>query len=173
MPDLAVPVHEQDHIQGPDNAPLTLLEYGDFQCPSCGQAYPILKQVQKHFGPRLRFVYRHYPLEQHPMAEPAAEASEFAAVQGKFWEMHDALFENQADLSTDTFVSLAGDLRLNETALETALDRGEYEPRVQADLDSGDQSGVAGTPTLFLNGKQYEGALSPHRLIEALEAAPV
>ena len=171
MPYLAVAVHDQDHIQGPDNAPLTLVEYGDFQCPSCGQAHVLLKHVQDHFGQRLRLVFRHYPLEQHPMAEPAAEASEFAASQGKFWQMHDALFAHQAELSTDLLVALAGELRLNETALERSVDRGEFGERIQADLDSGDESGVAGTPTFFINGKRHEGSFSAPVLVKALEAA--
>ena len=171
MPDLAVPVQAQDHTEGSEDAPLTLVEYGDFQCPTCRQAYLIVKHVQKHFGERLRFVYRHYPLEQHAMAEPAAEAAEYAATQDKFWEMYRALYENQAQLSTDFLAALAGELGLNETALERAIDRGEFSERIQADVESGDKSGVAGTPTFFLNGKQYEGSLGAQVMIRALEGA--
>ena len=171
MPDLSVPVSEQDHVQGPEDAPLTLVEYGDFQCPSCGEAYPIVKAVQKHFGDRLCFAFRHYPLPQHAMAEPAAEAAEAAAAHDKFWEMHDALYENQADLSTDLIASLAGDLQLNETAMEKAMEQHKFGKHIEADISSGDQSGVEGTPTFYINGKQHEGAFSQQALIRALEAA--
>ena len=171
MSKLAVPVHADDHTQGSDSALLTLVEYGDFQCPTCGQAYPIVKQVQEHFGDRLRFVFRHYPLEQHPMAEPAAEAAEFAATREKFWQMHDALFENQAELSTDLFTSLAGSLGLNETALERALDRRQFARRIEADVESGDQSGLTGTPTFYINGAQHTGSFGSQALIHALDRA--
>src|SRR6185369_7770118 len=93
---LTLPVSERDHVQGPETAPVTLVEYGDYECPHCGRAHPVVKRVQKHFGDSLRFVFRNFPLsEMHPMAEPAAEAAEFAASQGKFWEMHDGIYEHQ------------------------------------------------------------------------------
>lgn len=171
MSKLTVPVNGQDHIQGSADAPLTLVEYGDFQCPTCGQAYPIVKRVQKHFGDRLRFVYRHFPLEQHPFAEPAAETSEFAATQGKFWEMHDGLYENQDELSTELFGELAGELRLDAKALDHALDENEFAERVETDVESGDESGVHGTPTFFINGVQHRGSFDSRSLIEALEGA--
>lgn len=171
MSHLSVPVHAQDHTQGPEDAPVTLVEYGDFQCPTCGQAYPIVRHVQKHFGDRLRFVYRHFPLEQHPMAEPAAEASEFAETDDRFWEMHDAIYENQDELSTDLLAALAGDLRLNEKGLEKALEQHQFAERIEADMESGDASGVHGTPTFFINGRQHEGSFSAHQLIAAIEAA--
>lgn len=171
MSDLAVPIRPQDHIQGSEEAPLTLVEYGDFECPTCGQAYPIVKHLQKHFGDRLRFVYRHFPLPQHSMAEPAAEASEFAATHDRFWELHDAMFENQEDLSTDLLAELAGGLRLNETALTQALDRHQFAERIGDDLESGEDSGVHGTPTFFINGKQHRGSFDRHTLQGALQAA--
>ncbi len=171
MSQLSAPVHEQDHIEGSSSAPVTLVEYGDFECPTCGQAYAIVKHVQKHFGDKLRFVYRHFPLEQHPMAEPAAEASEFASAQGKFWPMHDALYENQEDLSPELFTELAGNLRLKEKALERALADGEFAERVEADVESGEESGVAGTPTFYINGQQHKGSFDAHTLIAAIEAA--
>lgn len=97
-----MPVTSADHSRGPENAPLTVVEYGDYQCPGCGQAYPIVKQIQKHFGKRLRFVFRNFPLnESHPEAESAAETAEFAGARGKFWQMHDALYENQDRLSVE------------------------------------------------------------------------
>jgi protein-disulfide isomerase len=102
---LAVAVSEKDHRQGDKNAPCTLVEYGDYQCPSCGQAYPIVKRVQKHFGKRLSFVFRNFPLTQlHPYAEPAAETAEFAGAHEKFWEMHDLLYENQDRLDDELLV---------------------------------------------------------------------
>ncbi len=171
MPELAPPVSSADHVQGPSNAALTLVEYGDFQCPSCGEAYPIVKQVQRHFGDRLRFVFRNYPLEQHPMAEPAAEAAEFAAGKGKFWQMHDALYENQATLSQDLIEELADKLHLDGKALATALDDGQYAQKVEAEVQSGDRSGVEGTPTFYINGARHDGDFSSHALIAALESA--
>src|SRR5579875_1470092 len=147
MSQLKTAVYDGDHVQGPASAPVTLVEYGDFECPTCGQAYPIVKHVQKHFGDQLRFVFRQFPLEQHPMAEPAAEASEFAAAHGKFWPMHDGLYENQEELSPELFASLAKELHLNPKALEEALAEEEFGERIAADLEGGEASWVAGTPT--------------------------
>lgn len=171
MSQLKVAVHDGDHVQGPASAPVTLVEYGDFECPTCGQAYPIVKQVQKHFGDRLRFVFRQFPLEQHPMAEPAAEASEFAAAQGKFWPMHDGLYENQDDLGPELFGTLAKKLHLDAKALDKALDDGEYQDRVTSDMDGGEASGVGGTPTFYINGKQHEGSFDAATLTRSIEAA--
>src|SRR5580658_9044577 len=111
---LKVPVSASDHIQGDKNAPVILVEYGDYECPHCGAAYPIVKRVQKHFGKRLRFVFRNFPLsEMHPNAEAAAETAEFAAANGRFWEMHDLLFENQERLGRPLFTQLAKELELS------------------------------------------------------------
>src|SRR5271156_702751 len=113
MTRLSVPVSAKDHIQGDPHAPVTLVEYGDYQCPSCGQAYPIVKRLQKHFGKRMSFVFRNFPLTQiHPYAEPAAETAEFAAAHHKFWQMHDLLYENQDRLDDDLLVELAQGLQL-------------------------------------------------------------
>ncbi len=171
MSRLSVPVSARDHAQGPVEAPVTLVEYGDFQCPSCGQAYPIVKRLQKHFGDRLRFIYREYPLPMHPMAEPAAEAAEFAAHHGKFWPMHDSLYENQTQLSEDLFLDLAEDLKLDGKALAEALDKGDFQARVQEDLESGNGSRVGGTPTFFINGEQHGGSFDQGTLTRAIEAA--
>ena len=171
MATLSVPVNEKDHIAGSANAPLTLVEYGDFQCPTCATAYPIVKSLQSEFGDRLRFVFRHYPLSQHAYAEPAAETAEFAADHERFWEMHDALFENQDDLGPDLFGKLAEDLRLDPKALYQSLDAGTLAPRVQADVQSGDDSDVAGTPTFFINGHLHEGNFDLRSLTKVLEAA--
>lgn len=171
MAELSVPVSEKDHVQGPASAAVTLVEYGDFECPTCGAAYPIVKHVQKHFGERVRFVYRHFPLEQHAMAEPAAEAAEFAGDHTKFWAMHDALYENQDDLSPELFTELAGDLGLNAKGLDKALADETYAERVDEDLQSGEESGVQGTPTFYINGQQHKGSFDAHTLIAAIEAA--
>ncbi len=173
MPHLTPPVTEKDHCQGNQDAKVTLVEYGDYQCPSCGDAYPVVKQLQKHFGERLRFVFRNFPLEQHPMAEPAAETAEFAAAQGKFWAMHDALYENQDNLSTELFPKLAKQLGLDPKKLDDELDRGTYKQAVEQGLQSGDASGVEGTPTFYINGKRHEGDYDLQSLQRALEAVKV
>ena len=168
---LAAPVGEQDHVQGSENAPCTLLEYGDYQCPSCQHAFTVVRRVQKHFGDRLRFVFRNFPLEQHPMAEPAAEAAEFAAAHDRFWEMHDALYENQDKLDEELFGKLAADLKLDVRALEAALDQRKYARHIEADLQGGEKSGVEGTPTFYLNGQRWDGDTDAAALIAAIEAA--
>ena len=117
MASLKIPVTSSDHIQGDEHAPVILVEYGDYQCPHCGRAYPIVKQVQKHFGKRLAFVFRNFPLnEMHPDAEVAAETAEFAASQDRFWEMHDAIFENQDSLGLPLLLELAEKLSLSAEA---------------------------------------------------------
>jgi protein-disulfide isomerase len=122
MAELRVAVTPKDHVQGPDDAPVTLVEYGDYQCPYCGQAYPIVKRVQKHFGKTLRFVFRNFPLrEVHPHAESAAETAEYAGAHGKFWEMHDLLFENQERLAEPLYLELAKKLGLDAAALRQSL----------------------------------------------------
>jgi protein-disulfide isomerase len=169
---LTLPVGERDHIQGPANAPVTLVEYGDYECPYCGRAYPIVKQLQQQMGQRLRFVFRNFPLAQmHPHAQHAAEAAEIAGTQGKFWEMHDTLYENQRAL---------GDSHLREYAEAVGLDGAQFaqelaahatEHRVREDFLSGIRSGVNGTPTFFINGVRYDGNYDLEELLEALEDA--
>ena len=171
MSELAVPVGTQDHVQGREDAACTLVEYGDYQCPSCREAFAHLQRVQKHFGDRLRFAFRNFPLEQHAFAEPAAETAEFAASQGKFWEMHDALYKEQPKLRDEFLGELAGQLGLDPEALETALEQGTYAERVEADLQSGEKSGVRGTPTFYVNGLQHNGAYDAASLIEAIDEA--
>jgi protein-disulfide isomerase len=169
MAKLRTPVTSQDHIQGLEDAQLTLVEYGDYECPSCGSAYPIVKRVQRHFGKQLRFVFRNFPLSEiHPHAESAAESAEFAAAQGRFWEMHDLLFENQRRLSVALYSELAEELGLSQTALMRALEEGEYKVRVRADFSSGVRSGVNGTPTFFINGTRHDGPFDYETLGEAL-----
>jgi protein-disulfide isomerase len=172
MSKLKTPVGPEDHAQGDPHAPCTLVEYGDYECPHCGHAYPIVKQVQKHFGERLLFVYRNFPLTQsHPHAEPAAETAEFAAAGGKFWEMHDLLFENQTRLSTGLFERLAEQLDLDPAALAASLASHEFAARVRADFAGGVRSGVNGTPTFFINGRRHDGPFEYPDLIAAIDAA--
>lgn len=171
MSRLSVPVSERDHSEGPENAPVTLVEYGDFQCPSCGDAFVIVKRLQKHFGERLRFVFRSFPLPMHPYAEHASEAAEFGASQGKFWEMHDLLFRHQRDLEDRVLRRLASEAGLSPDDLTSALEAGTYEERVAEDVESGEDSGVHGTPTFFINGQQHRGSYDPDTLLKAIEAA--
>jgi protein-disulfide isomerase len=168
---LKVPVAAEDHIQGDPGAEITLLEYGDYECPHCGRAHPIVKRVQKHFGRRLRFVFRHFPLTQvHPHAQAAAETAEFAGAHGRFWEMHDRLFENQARLGPPLFLALADELGLAAPALVEALRAGEFASRVRRDFRGGARSGVNGTPTFFINEQRHDGPWEFEDLVAALEA---
>jgi protein-disulfide isomerase len=168
MATLKVPVTSSDHIQGEEHAAITLVEYGDYQCPHCGHAHPIIKRVQKHFGKQLRFVFRNFPLNEiHPQAEIAAESAEFAATQDRFWEMHDAIFENQKDLSLPFLLQLAEKLKLSSGDLEQALAREQFAARVKEDFLGGVRSGVNGTPTFFINGQRHDAA--PEALIAAIE----
>ena len=170
MSALVLPVGPRDHIQGPANAPVTLVEYGDFECPHCGRAYPIVKEIRRSMSEDLRFVYRHLPLTRmHLHAEHAAEMSEAAAHHGKFWPMHDLLFENQDALEDVDLVGYAGSLGLDPDWAAAALAEGRFEPRVREDFSSGVRSGVNGTPTFFINGQRYDGPLD--LLLETLRQA--
>jgi len=165
-------VSPNDHIQGPASAEVTLVEYGDYECPHCGRAYPIVKRVQEHFGDGLRFVFRNFPLsEMHPNAESAAETAEFAATEGKFWEMHDALFENQNDLGDELYSELAKEFGLSPKSLHSALKSGKFEDRVRTDFNGGVRSGVNGTPTFFIDGRRHDGPFDFEDLVEAIEDA--
>jgi protein-disulfide isomerase len=168
---LAPPVSDRDHVAGPPDAAVTLVEYGDYECPHCGRAYPIVKRVQQRLGERLRFVFRNFPLnEVHPHAERAAEAAEAAGQQGKFWEMHDLLFERQRALDDDSLLAYAEELELDVAAFAAALESGELEERVRGDFMSGVRSGVNGTPTFFIQGKRFDGEWSEEGLMTALGA---
>jgi protein-disulfide isomerase len=170
MATLKVPVTEADHIQGDAHAPMVMVEYGDYQCSHCGHAHPIVQRVQRHFGKRLAFVFRNFPLNEiHPDAEVAAETAEFAAAHGRFWEMHDAIFENQQDLGLELLRELTEKLGLSVQALDRALSDGEYAPRVKEDFMGGVRSGVNGTPTFFLNGQRHDGSFEFDELVAAIE----
>jgi protein-disulfide isomerase len=151
-------VSENDHAQGSADAPITLVEYGDYECPYCGMAYPVVKRVQAQLGNQMRFVFRNFPLaEAHPHATAAAELAEAAAAQGKFWEMHDMLYEHQGALSPAHLQEYARKLGLDFGALEASLGSGAPQHRVKSDFMSGVRSGVNGTPTFFINGQRFDG----------------
>jgi protein-disulfide isomerase len=152
---LAVPVNENDHVRGPNDAPITLVEYGDFECPYCGMAYPVVKVIEKKYEGSLRFAFRNFPLPQHPHALAAAETAEFSADFGRFWPMHDMLFENQRALDLPHLLGYAQALGLDPEALVTALREGTYRPRIQEQILSGQESGVNGTPTFFINDVMF------------------
>jgi protein-disulfide isomerase len=150
---------------------MTLVEYGDYECPACGQAYGIVKEVQRALNGRLRFVFRNFPLSIHPHAEEAAEAAEAAAAQGKFWEMHDALFENQDALEEEDLITYAENIGLDTRRFATEIEGGAHIGRVREDFEGGVRSGVDGTPTYFINGARYDGIPDPESLIAALMQA--
>lgn len=168
MSQLAPVCATQDHFHGPLNAGIVLIEYGDFECPYCGEAYPELKAVKQTMGEALCFVFRHFPLRQaHPHAERAAEFAEAAASIGKFWEMHDMLYENQQALTDRNLSSYAKSLGLDAQLIESALG-GLFTARVQHDFSSGVRSGVNGTPCLFLNGERYDGPRDATSLVNLM-----
>jgi protein-disulfide isomerase len=169
------PVSEHDHSAGNADAPLTLVEYGDYQCPHCAAADPVVRAVQHALGKELRFVFRNFPLtEMHPAAEPAAEFAEGAAVQGKFWEAHDAIFawsrrHGPASLGLEAFAAIAKSLQLDGAQLEADIGNHRYLERIRDDFNGGVRSGVNGTPSFFINGTRFDGA--PDELDEALRRA--
>jgi protein-disulfide isomerase len=168
---LTQPISERDHIEGPAGAPLTLVEYGDYQCPYCGAAYPVVKRLQKTLAKKLRFVFRNFPLTQaHPYALIAAEAAEAAALQGRFWEMHDLLFEKQTLLKPDIIPVWAKQVGLNLEKFGDDIKQGVVGKRIQEDRQSGIRSGVNGTPTFFINGARYDGTPDYGSLLESLES---
>jgi Na+/H+ antiporter NhaA len=151
----------RDHIRGPADAPVTLVEYGDFQCPYCGRAEPVIRELLAEFGRDLRYVFRHLPLQDvHEHAQQAAEAAEAAGAQGRFWEMHDLLFQRQDALTEPDLIRYAGELGLDRELFSLKLRKRKYAPRIARDVESADLSGVTGTPTVFINGRRYHGAFN-------------
>ena len=171
--DLALPVSEgRDHLRGRRDAAVTLVEYGDYECPYSGAAYPIVKQIQARMGGRLRFVFRNFPIASlHPHAERAAEAAEAAGAQGKFWEMHDRLFQSQPRLGDDFLSSYAERLGLEVDRFHKELSEHTHAGRIRDDLLSGERSGVPGTPTFFINGVRHGSSFDFEVLLAALERA--
>ena len=171
--ELTPAVGAADHSTGGAAPRITLVEYGDFQCPYCGMAYPILERIRRRMGSEMRFVFRHFPLGQiHPQARHAAEAAESAGAQGKFWAMHDALFENQGALDDASLVHYAALIGIDGEAIERDLEAGTWTKKVRDDFRSGVRSGVNGTPTFFIDGRRYDGPWADERRFrEALEAA--
>ena len=170
--DLRLPVSERDHVQGPSNAPVTLVEYGDYECPYCAEAYPIVKEIQRRLGPQLRFVFRHFPVPSvHPHARHAAEAAEAAAAQGKFWDMHGMLFEHQSMLDDDHLVQHAQALGLDTERFKRELTHHVYAHRVDEDTESGRHSRVNGTPTFFINGRRHDDTFELDVLLPAIQRA--
>lgn len=160
-------VSNTDHAQGNLDADLVIVEYGDYQCPYCGAAYPVLKELMSQFGSQIKFVFRNFPLsEMHQYARPAAIAAEAANLQGKFWEMHDAIYENQRELNENFLMKLAEKLKLNIPQFEKDLESIKLAEKVDADFESGIMSGVNGTPSFFVNGKKFDGGAED--LIELL-----
>ena len=169
---LTLPVGARDHVQGSPTAAVTLVEYGDFECPHCGAAHATIKHIQQILGDRVRFVFRHFPLTQiHPHAERAAEAAEAAGAQGRFWEMHDLLFENQQALDDRHLVLFAEELGLDMVRFARELAEGRYRERVREDFMSGVRSGVNGTPTFFINGVRHDGPWDTQSLLAGIERA--
>lgn len=164
-------IRPDDHIQGPQDAPVTLLEYGDYECPYCGEAHAIVKQLQRKLGDNMRFIFRNFPLTSvHAHAEEAAEAAEAAGAQGKFWEMHDRLYEHQDDLALPQLIEHARRLGLDVEKFEDELDHHVYIPRVREDFMSGVRGGVNGTPTFFINGVRHDGSYDLETLLEAVQS---
>jgi len=154
---LKPPVSARDHIQGNSDAAIELVEYGDYQCPYCGRAYPIIKLIQQRFGDNLKFVFRNFPLSEiHPQAKKAAVAAEAADKQNKFWQMHDIIFENQQQLHQSALMEYAKLIGLDVEQFKDDLTNDELVKRVEDDLESGLRSGVNGTPGFFINGKKYD-----------------
>jgi protein-disulfide isomerase len=169
---LRTSLSDHDHVLGPSEAPVTLVEYGDFECPHCGRAYPIVASILRRLDRHLRFAYRHFPLtEIHPHAEHAAEMAEAAGERGSFWPMHDLLFENQEALEDENLIEYASRLGIDPGWSVAALESGRYAQRVREDFMSGVRSGVNGTPTFFINGIRHDGPWDEASLLDALQRA--
>jgi protein-disulfide isomerase len=169
---LAVPVDDRAHVLGPEYAPVTLVEYGDYQCPYCARAHPVVRELLRRRTNLIRFAYRHFPLISiHPYAEPAAEVAEAAGARGRFWPVHDWLFANQDRLSPPTLIAALVDMGLDGEAIAAELRNHEFLDKVRSDFVSGVRSGVNGTPSFFINGMRYMGGHSLPELVTAVDAA--
>ena len=169
---LAEPISERDHAIGPPTAPITLLEYGDYECSSCLNAVPVVRDVRQILGGRLRFVFRHFPQSSiHPHASAAAEAAEAAGDQGKFWDMHEAIFRHQKELGEIDLSHLALTLGLEIYRFEASRTREKHRRRISDDYEGGVRSGVTKTPTFFINGRKYDGPVEAGSIVAAACAA--
>lgn len=167
---LTLPVSGRDHAQGPESAPVTLVEYGDYECPYCGQAYPMIKNIQKHLGDKMRFVFRNFPITQvHPHAQHAAEAAETAGAQGKFWEMHDYLYEHQKELDDNHLRQYASTVGVDIARFDDEMAGHVYAGRVREDFMSGIRSGVNGTPTFYIDVTRYDDSWDEETLLQAIK----
>jgi formate-nitrite transporter family protein len=172
MTELTPPLSAEDHIDGPERAQLELVMFGDFQCPYCTAAYPIIRRIRDQLAGRLLFAFRHFPLrDTHPDAERAADASEAAAAQGAFWQMHDRMYESAGALSREDLIGYASELGLDSDRVGAELDSEVHRPRVQRDVDSGIASGVTGTPGFFVGGRLYGGSFDAQSLTTALQTS--
>jgi len=164
-------VNKTDHLHGNLDAPIELVEYGDYQCPHCGRAYPIVKSIQRKLGNKLKFIFRNFPLaEMHPDATRAAVAAEIAASQGKFWEMHDIIFEHQEDLDEESLISYAAELELDMQKFNSGFQKPEFMEKVENDFESGVRSGVNGTPSFFINGEKYNDSWEENQFLKHLQS---
>lgn len=169
---LKAPVTAHDHWRGDPDAPVVLVEYGDYQCPYCAAAHPIVKELLSSFRSDLALVFRHFPLsEAHPLAFPAAQTAEFAGERNRFWEMHDALYANQPRLGLETFLGLAETLGLPRSELKSVLTSQRYADKIRSDFLSGVRGGVNGTPCFFVNGVRHDGPWSFEALAAAIQSA--
>jgi formate-nitrite transporter family protein len=174
MSTLSPPVSERDHVVGPEDARVTLVEYGDFECPYCGALHPVVQAARKSFGRNLRFAFRHFPLRStHPPALAAAKAAEAAAEQGRFWEMFDRLYRRQTELTDGDLERHARELGLDVEQFRRSLGDRAHEVRIREDLTSAGRSGAQGTPSLFINGELYQGSLERDEIFAALARAAV
>lgn len=164
-----VQVAESDHVRGNPQADIVIVEYGDFQCPYCARAHPTLAALQKRYGERIALVYRHLPLDKHPYAQAAAEAAEAAGSQGRFWEMHDALFAHQAQLAPAQLPLLAQGLGLDGARFNEELATHRHRERILAQAEEAKALGASGTPSLFINGERYRGDSDREALTAAVE----
>jgi len=169
--DLIPAVSSKDHVRGSLDAPVVITEFGDFECPYCGDAYGVLETIRETYGTRLALVFRHYPLPMHPHAMAAAEAAEAAGSVGKFWEMYDQLYRHQADLRKTALREYAEAIGVAGNDVTSAIEHGTYQERIARDQHSGQESGIEGTPSLFINGFAYGGAASVKALSEAIDDA--
>ena len=171
MSQLILAVNSSDHVSGNPEASVELVEYGDYECPYCGNAYPIVKDIQQRFGNELKFVFRNFPLRKiHPNAFDAAMATEAAGVQHKFWEMHDLVFENQKFLNRENIFQFARQISLDLERFQEDMQQKKLADKIEKDFETGLRSGVNRTPTFFINGEKYEGSYNRDELFQALKS---